>query len=59
MAVILPFAPDKRRRFSPARPGERRGEIVIFHGVRIDRPPTDTQETPEPGQRRPSPGIRS
>lgn len=56
MAVIqFPF--ETRRRPRPARPGNPRGEIVIFTGVRIDRqPPVEMRADPDPLQRRPSPG---
>ncbi|MCX5497621.1 hypothetical protein OSH11_23185 [Kaistia dalseonensis] len=56
MAVILAFSTAGRRRARPVRSGERRGEIVFFSGVRIDRSPTRT-DPPSPKQTRaPKPG---
>lgn len=55
MATILPFPTERRRRVrSPSR-SERRGEIVIFSGIRIDRGPIDRQDPPLKAQQ-PKPG---
>lgn len=56
MADILFFSLDKRRRQRPAPKGRPRGEIVIFHGVRIDRTPAEKRPA-EPERARPSPGL--
>jgi len=58
MAVILPFLPDLRRRARPVGQDRKRGEVVIFSGVRIDRPAVPDGGEPPLPERRPQPGRR-
>ena len=58
MAVILPFLPDLRRRARPVGQGQKRGEIVFFSGVRVDRQPAANGGEPPVPTRRPQPGRR-
>jgi hypothetical protein len=58
MGTILSYSGDRRRRARPSLPPQGTCEIIIFSGVRIERPRPDRPPLPQlPLAQQPKPAV--